>query len=61
MLCLQGNIGDAEEAVEGVDLFGDNVERDYRPMPELDIYDPRGLDDEEYNALSPSGRAEVDR
>ena len=35
--------------------------RDYRPIPELDVYDTNALDDEEYEALSPSARAEVDR
>lgn len=58
---LLGNIGDGEDEGEGVELFGDNVERDYRAIPELDVYDPRMLDDEEYEALSPSARAEVDR
>ena len=57
----QGNIGDGEDEGEGVELFGENVERDYRPIPELDVYDTRMLDDEEYEALSPSARAEVDR
>ena len=37
------------------------LNRDYRPIPELDVYDANNLDDEEYEALSPSARAEVDR
>lgn len=35
--------------------------RDYRPIPELDVYDATAMDDEEYEQLSPSARAEVDR
>ncbi|EDW24507.1 GL23359 [Drosophila persimilis] len=36
-----------EEEEDGEELFGDNMENDYRPMPELDHYDPAMLDDEE--------------
>ncbi|EER02078.1 conserved hypothetical protein [Perkinsus marinus ATCC 50983] len=36
-----------EEEGEGEDLM-DNMEEDYRPMPELDRYDPRMLDEQEY-------------
>nr|CAB3263689.1 DNA replication licensing factor mcm2 [Phallusia mammillata] len=57
---LLGNIGEVEEG-EGEELFGDAMERDYRPIPALDIYDANELDDDEYEALSPSARAEVDR
>uniref|UniRef100_H2YWS4 DNA replication licensing factor MCM2 n=1 Tax=Ciona savignyi TaxID=51511 RepID=H2YWS4_CIOSA len=57
---LLGNLGEVEEG-EGEELFGDRLERDYRPIPELDVYDPNVMDDADYEALSPSGRAEVDR
>ncbi|EDV90520.1 DNA replication licensing factor Mcm2 [Drosophila grimshawi] len=36
-----------EEEEDGEELFGDNMENDYREMPELDHYDPAMLDDEE--------------
>ncbi|EER16710.1 DNA replication licensing factor MCM2, putative [Perkinsus marinus ATCC 50983] len=36
-----------EDEGEGEDLM-DNMEEDYRPMPELDRYDPRMLDEQEY-------------
>ncbi|KAJ3619389.1 hypothetical protein MTP99_005074 [Tenebrio molitor] len=37
---------------EGEELFGDNMENDYRPMPHLDRYDGRIVDDEEYDLMS---------
>jgi len=58
---LLGNIGEAEDEGEGVALFDEQMEKDYRPIPELDIYEPAMLDDEEYEALSPSARAEVEQ
>lgn len=59
---LLGNIGEAdeEEEGEGEGLFDDDMERDYRPIPELDTYDGGALDDAEYEALSPGARAQVD-
>ncbi|XP_078485741.1 DNA replication licensing factor mcm2 [Ciona intestinalis] len=57
---LLGNIGEVEEG-EGEELFGDRMERDYRAIPELDVYDANVMDDDDYDALSPSARAEVDR
>lgn len=36
-----------EDEGEGEELFGDNMENDYRAMPALDRYDPRMLDDDE--------------
>lgn len=46
-----------DEESEGEDLFGDNMERDYREMPELNRYDPDLLDDEDYDILSEGERA----
>lgn len=46
-----------EEEEEGEELFGENMENDYRPMPELDHYDPAILDDEEYSDISQADRA----
>lgn len=43
---------EANEEDDGEDLFGDNYEKDYQRNPELDYYDPRGLDDSEYSELS---------
>ncbi|KAK4883602.1 hypothetical protein RN001_006921 [Aquatica leii] len=47
---------DRMEESEGEELFGDNMEADYREMPELDRYDLGNLDDEDYDDLSPSAR-----
>jgi len=46
-----------EEEDDGEELFGDNLENDYRPMPGLDRYDPDALDDEDFNMMSESDRA----
>ena len=35
--------------------------REYRPIPRLDTYEDADLDHEEYEALSPGARAEVER
>ncbi|KAH9363910.1 hypothetical protein HPB48_003201 [Haemaphysalis longicornis] len=35
-----GRQDDVQEE-DGEELFGDNMEDDYRPIPELDRYDPR--------------------
>nr|CAI5822271.1 unnamed protein product [Callosobruchus analis] len=49
---LLGDIDDDIEEEDGEELFGDNMENDYRPLPHLDRYDERILDDEEYEQLS---------
>ncbi len=48
-----------EEEADGEELFGDNMEADYRPMPGLDRYDPDMLDDDPDNEglMSESDRA----
>ncbi|MBN3290883.1 MCM2 factor, partial [Polypterus senegalus] len=47
-----------EEEEDGEDLIGDDMERDYRAIPELDIYEAEGLDDDEdLSELSPGARA----
>lgn len=58
-----GDAHDPEEEEEGEDLFGPNLERDYRAYPELDIYEREGLDDEDidYDALSPGAREAAER
>lgn len=37
------------------------VFRDYRPMPELDRYDPQVLDDDDYEPLSITDRVAAER
>ncbi|XP_050308294.1 DNA replication licensing factor Mcm2 [Anthonomus grandis grandis] len=50
---LLGDIdGNMEEDEEGEELFGDNMENDYRAMPHLDRYDERLLDEDDYDAMS---------
>jgi len=52
-----GNAADEEEGEgEGENLFGDDMERDYRPVPHLDTFDPDLLDEDEYEALSEGER-----
>ncbi|EDS36437.1 DNA replication licensing factor Mcm2 [Culex quinquefasciatus] len=46
-----------DEDEEGEELFGDNMENDYRAMPELDQYDIANLDQEDYNDISQTDRA----
>ena len=41
-----GNDNYEDEVTDGEELFGDNMENDYRPMPNLDRYDQNVLDDE---------------
>eukprot|EP00092_Neocalanus_flemingeri_P006174 GFUD01006646.1.p1 GENE.GFUD01006646.1~~GFUD01006646.1.p1 ORF type:complete len:902 (-),score=288.78 GFUD01006646.1:231-2936(-) len=55
---LLGGMGNNEEEEEGdgENLFGDDMERDYRPMPQLDTFDPDLLDEDEYEALSEGER-----
>ncbi|XP_066256670.1 DNA replication licensing factor Mcm2 [Euwallacea similis] len=59
---LLGDIDADMEEEEGEELFGDNMENDYRPMPHLDRYDDRLLDEEDYDPMSIEDRlaAEAD-
>nr|CAD7433484.1 unnamed protein product [Timema monikensis] len=45
-----------EEEVDGEELFGDNMEADYRPMPALDRYDRDNLDEDDYEDISQTDR-----
>lgn len=45
-----------DEEDEGEELFGDNMENDYRPRPELDNYDAADLDDDDFSDISESDR-----
>merc|ERR1719210_2005893 len=51
-----GNAPEDDCEEEGENLFGDDMERDYRPVPHLDTFDPDLLDEEEYEALSEGER-----
>ncbi|GFY75172.1 DNA replication licensing factor Mcm2 [Trichonephila inaurata madagascariensis] len=55
---LIGGAGEDQEMEEedGEELFGDNMEADYRVIPGLDRYDPDIMDDSEYSALSEGDR-----
>ena len=46
-----------EEDDDGEELFGDNMENDYRAMPALDRYDPNILDEGDYDMMSEADRA----
>ena len=46
-----------EDEEDGEELFGDNMERDYRAMPGLDRYDGDVLDEDDYDMMSEGDRA----
>ena len=46
-----------EEEEDGEELFGDNMEADYRAMPALDRYDRELLDEDDYDMMSEGDRA----
>lgn len=48
------------EEEDGESLFGDNMEQDYRPIPELDVYEGADIDDEAYSEMSISRRLDVE-
>ncbi|KAG8435912.1 hypothetical protein GDO86_007128 [Hymenochirus boettgeri] len=56
----EGILGDvglpAEEEDDAEELIGDGMERDYRPISELDRYEDEGLDDEDAEDLTASQR-----
>ncbi|KAL4142954.1 hypothetical protein QTP88_005342 [Uroleucon formosanum] len=52
---------DDPEEEDGEELFGDNLERDYRPIPALDRYDGDELDEDDYDYMSPGARAAAER
>ncbi|RDD43855.1 DNA replication licensing factor mcm2 [Trichoplax sp. H2] len=49
-----------EEEEDGEDLFDDNLERDYRNIPALDVYERTGVDDLDYEQMSPTARREAE-
>uniref|UniRef100_A0A5S6R3H7 DNA replication licensing factor MCM2 n=1 Tax=Trichuris muris TaxID=70415 RepID=A0A5S6R3H7_TRIMR len=59
---LFNEFGSAESEEEGEDLFGDNLEQDYAPVPHLDVYDASMLDDEsDFSQLSIGERRAAER
>ncbi|GLV43696.1 Minichromosome maintenance 2 [Carabus blaptoides fortunei] len=44
------------EEEDGEELFGDNMENDYRPMPALDRYEVETLDEGDYDQMSEGDR-----
>lgn len=46
-----------DEDEDGEELFGDNMENDYRPVPHLDRYEMDDLDQEDYSDISQGDRA----
>ncbi|XP_043742096.1 DNA replication licensing factor MCM2 [Cervus elaphus] len=60
---LLGTEGPLEEEEDGEELIGDGMERDYRAIPELDIYEAEGLalDDEDVEELTASQREAAER
>ncbi|KNE57266.1 hypothetical protein AMAG_02999 [Allomyces macrogynus ATCC 38327] len=55
------DLGGDEDEGDGIDLFGSDMERDYREHDRLDRYDAVDLDDEEYAQMDAGQRAEVER
>ncbi|WPH00579.1 DNA replication licensing factor mcm2 [Acrodontium crateriforme] len=56
------DLDDADEAAEddaGIDLFGDNFDRDYDRQAEQG-YGGRDIDDEEYEAMDPAARRQLE-
>ncbi|XP_059171812.1 DNA replication licensing factor mcm2-like isoform X2 [Physella acuta] len=52
---------DREEEEEGENLFGDEMERDYQAIPELDVYENVGIDTSEYSDISETQRQAAER
>ncbi|XP_031617639.1 DNA replication licensing factor Mcm2 [Contarinia nasturtii] len=50
-----------DEEDDGEELFGDNMENDYRPRPELDRYDMDQLDDDDFSDISEGDRRAAER
>lgn len=50
----------SEHISDEEDLFGENLERDYVPIPELDVYESENLDNGSASELSIAGRLAAD-
>ncbi|XP_033744661.1 DNA replication licensing factor mcm2-like isoform X1 [Pecten maximus] len=59
---LLGDPAGEEEEQDGEELFGDQLEQDYRAIPALDVYDRDGMDDEgDFSDLSETARHAAER
>ncbi|XP_041349090.1 DNA replication licensing factor mcm2-like [Gigantopelta aegis] len=57
-------LGDEQQEVEeedGEELFGDQLEQDYRAIPALDTFEGEGLDEGDYSDLSETQRQAAER
>lgn len=54
-------VNQEDDEEDGEELFGDNMENDYRPIPHLDRYDEEMLDYEDYSDLSQSDRRAAEK
>ncbi|XP_049885580.1 DNA replication licensing factor Mcm2 [Pectinophora gossypiella] len=50
-----------EEEDDGEELFNDNMEADYRPLPGLDRYDDEDLDEDDYDPMSIEDRVAAEQ
>lgn len=50
-----------EEEEDGEDLFGDNMEDDYRPVPELDKYEGEDIDQDDYDDMDLEDRIAAEK
>ena len=53
---VRRQIDEDGEDEDGEELFGDNMEEDYKAIPELDHYDSQYLDERDYSELSLADR-----
>ncbi|CAG5132379.1 unnamed protein product [Candidula unifasciata] len=58
---IGGDADPEQEEEEGENLFGDDIERDYQPIAELDVYEDVGLDTSEYSEMSVTQRVDAER
>ncbi|KAI9183313.1 MCM DNA helicase complex subunit [Blastocladiella emersonii ATCC 22665] len=58
---IDDDMAEDDDTHDAVDLFGDDMEQDYRYNPELDRYDERDIDETEYENMDAAQRAAVDR
>lgn len=59
---LGGQTADViEEEEDGEDLFGDNMEDDYRPVPELDKYEGEDIDQDDYDDMDLEDRIAAEK
>lgn len=57
---IDPDLDEMAEEEAGVDLFGNDMERDYQERDDQDQYDAEDVDDAEYEAMDPAQRRQVD-